>query len=86
MEQQQIIAEWEARAKRAGVPISKVCERANIHSPSFSKWKAGKNGITLGSISKIETALSEFELAARGVSLPEAAGSADSAPPTSEVA
>lgn len=63
MEQQQIIADWEARARKAGVSISKVCELAKIHTPSFSKWKAGKNGITLGSITKMEAALSEIEAA-----------------------
>jgi hypothetical protein len=68
MEQQQIIAGWEERARRAGVSISKVCERAKIHTPSFSKWKAGKNGITLCSIRRMEAALSEIETAHREAS------------------
>lgn len=61
MEQQQLIADWEARAKRAGVTIAKVCREADVPQPSFSKWKRGLNGITLGSISKIERALNGFE-------------------------
>lgn len=61
MEQEQLIADWEARAKRAGVSIAKVCKEAEVPQPSFSKWKKGLNGITLGSISKIERALTGFE-------------------------
>lgn len=61
MEQQQLIADWEARAKAAGVSIAKVCKEAEIPQPSFSKWKKGLNGITLGSITRIERALSELE-------------------------
>lgn len=56
-----MITGWEARAKAAGVSIAKVCEKAGVHSPSFSKWKARKNGITLGSIEKMERALASFE-------------------------
>lgn len=70
MEQHELIAQWEARAKSAGVSIARVCKDAEIPQPSFSKWKKGINGITLGSILKIENALSALEA---GASTSEAA-------------
>lgn len=64
MEQEQLIADWEARAKRAGVTIAKVCREAEVPQPSFSKWKKGLNGITLKNISRIERALAGLEQSA----------------------
>lgn len=39
MDQQQFIADLEARAKAAGLTIRDACVRADLHPTTFSRWK-----------------------------------------------
>ena len=39
MNQQDMIADLEARAKALGLPMYDVCERAGVHHTTFSRWK-----------------------------------------------
>lgn len=39
MDQQTLIAEVEARAKAADIPMYRVCEAAGIHPTTLSRWK-----------------------------------------------
>lgn len=69
MDQQTIIADIEARAKRLNVPLSDVCKKASVHPTTFSRWKlSDKNpepiGATIKTLAAIEGALSELEKAA----------------------
>ena len=62
MDQQQFIADFEARAKALGVSIGRVCEDAGIHPTTFSRWKASARnpepvGASLKSLLAIDTAL-----------------------------
>lgn len=66
MDQQQIIAEFERRAKIAGISIGDVCRQAKVHPTTFSRWKlTDKNatpvGANLTSLSAIDAALAGFE-------------------------
>lgn len=66
MDQQDIIATIEARATALDVPMSRVCEEANIHPTTFSRWKlSDKNpkpiGATLTSLSALTGALDRLE-------------------------
>lgn len=66
MDQQQIIAGLEARAKAAGVSISAVCSRAGIAASTFSRWKPSDRnpnpiGATLRSLDKLGIAMSQIE-------------------------
>lgn len=69
MDQQAIIADIEARAEAAGLPIAEVCRRANVHPTTFSRWKrSARNpspiGATLGTLAKLEAALAQASAAA----------------------
>lgn len=45
MEQQDIIAAFEARTKKLGVSMREVCLAAGVHPTTFSRWKkSGKRG------------------------------------------
>jgi hypothetical protein len=62
MDQQQIIAQLEARAKALGVSIGQVCEDAGVHPTTFSRWKLSERnpdpvGATMRSLSKLDDAL-----------------------------
>lgn len=66
MDQQEIVADFERRAQALSLPISTVCERADIHRTSFSRWKVSRDnpkpvGMTLASMNAIEAALLAFE-------------------------
>ena len=66
MDQQQIIAALEGRAKRLRLPMSEICKRAGIHPTTFSRWKVSDQNLrpinaNLGSLSKIEAAISAAE-------------------------
>ena len=65
MDQQSVIADIEDRARRAGVSIRVVCERAGVHPTTFSRWKLTElnpepAGASLISIGKIYSALEEI--------------------------
>lgn len=66
MEQQKIIADFEARATALGMSIGAICEEAGIHRTSFSRWKlSDKNpkpiGLTLHSLNKMNAAFERLE-------------------------
>lgn len=66
MDQQQIVADLEARAKAAGITMTDACQRADVHPTTFSRWKlSDKNpapiGATLNSIRKLEGAIAAAE-------------------------
>lgn len=66
MEQQQVIAAYEARAAAIGITIAKLCERASVHPTTFSRWKLSERnpnpvGMTYTSMRAIETALDDLE-------------------------
>lgn len=66
MDQQQIIAALEERAKGVGLTMGKVCEYAKVHPTTFSRWKkSDKNpkpiGATLPLLSRIEAVISRAE-------------------------
>lgn len=66
MDQQDIIAQIEERARDAGVSISTVCEEADIHPTTFSRWKKSDRnpdpiGATIKSLSALTDALDRIE-------------------------
>lgn len=67
MDQQQIIAQLEARAKALGASISQICEDAGIHPTTFSRWKLSERnpdpvGATMNSLTKLDQALTAREV------------------------
>lgn len=70
MDQQAVIADFERRVRAAGVSVSAVCARANVHPTTFSRWKkTARNpepiGATFKSIEKLEEALRDITAARR---------------------
>lgn len=68
MDQQQIIALYEERAKANGLTISGLCKEAGLAASTFSRWKhSEKNpkpiGMTYSSMSAIERVLARHERA-----------------------
>ena len=61
MEQDELFADWEARAKAIGLTLADVRAEAGVHAPNFSNWKQGKGGMTLASITKVENAVRSLE-------------------------
>ena len=61
MEQEELFADWEARAKAIGLTLADVRAEAGVHAPNFSNWKQGKGGMTLSSIRKVENAVKSLE-------------------------
>lgn len=66
MDQQQIIADIEARAKAAGLTIAEACARAELHPTTFSRWKASERNpspvnATLGSINRLRAVVDAAE-------------------------
>lgn len=61
MEQDELFADWEARAKAIGLTLADVRAEAGVHAPNFSNWKQGKGGMTLASIKKVENAVRALE-------------------------
>lgn len=66
MDQQQIIADIETRARRAGLTIAAVCARAGVHPTTFSRWKQTERnpepiGATLKTLDKLNGAIDELE-------------------------
>ena len=65
MDQQTIIADIEAQARGAGVSMSAVCKRADVHPTTFSRWKVSERnpeptGATLACLTKLHDALREI--------------------------
>lgn len=68
MDQQQIIADLEARARAAGLTIAEACARAKLHPTTFSRWKASEKNpspvnANLGSINRLRDVVEEAEQA-----------------------
>lgn len=66
MDQQQIIAELEGRAKAIGLTMGEACQRAKLHPTTFSRWKASEKnptpvGATLGSLNRLQAAIAAAE-------------------------
>lgn len=66
MDQQQIIADIEARAKRVGMTMGEACTKANLHPTTFSRWKLSEKnptpvGANLSSLSRLQAVLAEAE-------------------------
>lgn len=66
MDQQQIVADIEGRAKAAGVNISELCREAGVHPTTFSRWKLSESnaepiGASIKSLAKLTEALERFE-------------------------
>ncbi|MDE2434705.1 MAG: transposase [Sphingomonadales bacterium] len=77
MDQQEIIASLESRARTAGLAMSEVCRRANIHPTTFSRWKQSEKnpdpiGATIKSLSALDDVLKQTEAASPDAT-PEAA-------------
>jgi transcriptional regulator with XRE-family HTH domain len=53
-----------AKAKDAGVTMSAICEEAGVAQSTPSRWKADPDSATLGTIKKLDEALSRI-IAAR---------------------
>lgn len=43
MDQETVIADIERRARLAGVSIRALCQRANVHPTTFSRWKRSEH-------------------------------------------
>ena len=70
MNQETVIADIEARAHRAGVPIKLLCGRAGVNPTTFSRWKKSERnpdpcGASLLSIGKLYDALDQVEKTSR---------------------
>lgn len=52
-----------ARADDAGVTMSAICEEAGVAQSTPSRWKADPNSATLGTIRKLDEALSRIIIA-----------------------
>jgi len=66
MDQQQIIADIEARAKAVGLTIGEACNRADLHPTTFSRWKLSEKnpkpvGANLASISRLRDVIEQAE-------------------------
>lgn len=70
MEQQEIIAAMEQRAKACGLSMAKVCDAAGVARSTFSRWKLSDGnpnpiGATIASLAKLERIIREYEEAER---------------------
>lgn len=66
MDQQQIIADLEARAKRVGLSMSEACKSAGVHPTTFSRWKKSERnpdpiGATIPTVARLEAVIAERE-------------------------
>lgn len=62
MNQESVIADIEAKARRAGISINRLCKKADLNPTTFSRWKRSERnpepiGATLHSIGKLYAAL-----------------------------
>ncbi|WP_422057736.1 hypothetical protein [Sphingomonas sp.] len=69
MDQQQIIADLETRARAAGLTMGEACSRAELHPTTFSRWKQSERnpnpvGANLTSINKLKAVVEAAEEAA----------------------
>lgn len=70
MNQEEIIANIEARAWDVGISISALCREAGVHPTTFSRWKKSERNpepisLTWRSIEKIYAALAAAEAKSR---------------------
>lgn len=69
MDQQQIIADIEARVKKAGLTMGDACVKANLHPTTFSRWKRSEKNpqpvnANLASLSRLQAVVAEAEATA----------------------
>lgn len=57
----QIVHDIESRAKRAGIPLKKLCDQAGVSVSTFNRWKAGTVGPTLRKIQALSDELDRHE-------------------------
>lgn len=62
MDQQEIIADLEARARAAGLTITEACKRAGLHPTTFSRWKKSERnpspvGANFASLTKLQAVI-----------------------------
>lgn len=62
MDQAEIIAEMERRAKELGTAMYLVCEKAGVAPTTFYRWKSGSDA-NLATIRKLNDALDGMEKA-----------------------
>ena len=58
-----LVADFQARAKAAGLPMKAVCEKAGVAQSTFSRWKSGVMGPSYLTVQRLEEALAELESA-----------------------
>jgi hypothetical protein len=66
MDQQQIIADLERRARSAGLTMGEACSRAKLHPTTFSRWKLSERNpdpvnANLGSLRRLEAVITAAE-------------------------
>lgn len=76
MDQQTIIADFEARAAAIGTTMSAICDRAGVHRTTFSRWKKSERnpdpiGANLETLGKLGAALDEAEAEAEAHAQPD---------------
>lgn len=60
MEQANPIDALFERASANRIPMSEICQRAGIAQTTPSRWRKGRNGATIGAVSKLNAALAEI--------------------------
>lgn len=58
MDINQIVDDFEARAKAAGMSVAALCKKADVAQSNWARWRAGVTQPTLRTINRIEAALS----------------------------
>ena len=70
MDQESVIADIEDKARRAGLSIRAVCDRAGVHPTTFSRWKRSERNAlpisaNLASVTRLYAALRSLEADSR---------------------
>lgn len=60
MDQEAIIADIEARARRLNIPMYSLCEMAGVNNATVSKWKAGADA-KISTVKKLLDQLDNLE-------------------------
>ena len=72
MDQQEIVASFEDRARALGLPIASLCAKAGIAASTFSRWKRSDRNpkpvsMTLSSMGAVERVLADGERSVHAV-------------------
>jgi transcriptional regulator with XRE-family HTH domain len=60
MEQVDPLSAFFATAKRHRIPMAAICDRAKVDPTTPSRWKRGKNGATVETLTALNGALSSI--------------------------